>query len=184
MYSAGMDAPGRFEGHLRNFIFAFGVMWIFACVPPALLMRFAVPIYTIGITLLIAVAMFGIVKKGARRWIDIGIVIQPSELLKIAVPLMLAWYFQKQESMITWKTFAIAGVLVAIPFALIAKQPDLGTATLVGAGGFYLIFLAGLSWKVLISLGVLGAASLPVAWSMLHDYQRQRIDRWDSNRPD
>lgn len=175
MYSAGMDAPGRFEGHLRNFIVAFAVMWIAACIPPALLMRLAVPIYTIGIALLIAVAMFGIVKKGARRWIDIGIVIQPSELLKFAVPLMLAWYFQKRENLLTWKTFAIAGVLVAIPFALIAKQPDLGTATLVGAGGFYLIFLAGLSWKILISLGIAGIASLPLVWSMLHDYQRQRV---------
>lgn len=175
MYSAGMDAPGRFDSHLRNFLIAFFVMWIAASVPPALLMRFAVPIYVAGITLLIAVAMFGIIKKGARRWIDIGIVIQPSELLKFAVPLILAWYFQKKENVMSWGKFAVAGVLVAIPFALIAKQPDLGTALLVGAGGFYLIFLAGLSWKILISLGILGLSSLPVVWSMLHDYQRQRV---------
>jgi rod shape determining protein RodA len=175
MYSAGMDAPGRFSSHLRNFAIAFGVMWIFACVPPAVLMRFAVPIYAVGIALLIAVAMFGIVKKGARRWIDLGIVIQPSELLKIGVPLMLAWYFDRQETVTRWTKFVVAGILVAIPFALIARQPDLGTAVLVGAGGFYLIFLAGLSWKVLISLAVGGLASLPVIWSVLHDYQRMRV---------
>jgi rod shape determining protein RodA len=175
MYSAGMDADGRFAAHMRNFMIAFFVMWIAASVPPQTLMRFAVPLYTVGITLLIAVALFGIVKKGARRWVNIGVVIQPSEIMKIAVPLMLAWYFQKKESFIRWQDFVVAALLLIIPFVLIAKQPDLGTATLVGAAGFYVIFLAGLSWKVLISLAIAGAASLPVVWSMLHDYQRHRV---------
>jgi rod shape determining protein RodA len=175
MYSAGFDFNGRIEDHLRNILISFIVMWIAAIIPPQTLMRFAVPIYAIGVTLLIAVAMFGIVKKGARRWINVGVVIQPSEMLKIAIPLMLAWYFQKREGVIRWSDFIIAGLLLAIPFALIAKQPDLGTATLVGAVGFYVIFLAGLSWKVLISLAIAGAASLPVVWSMLHDYQRERV---------
>lgn len=175
MYSAGMDADGRFAAHMRNFMIAFFVMWIAASVPPQTLMRFAVPLYTIGIALLIAVALFGIVKKGARRWVDIGIVIQPSEIMKIALPLMLAWYFQKRESMIRWQDFVIGGVLLAIPFTLIAKQPDLGTATLVGAAGFYVLFLAGLSWRILIGLAISFAASLPVIWSMMHDYQRTRV---------
>ena len=175
MYSAGMDAPGRIEDHLRNFMIAFLVLWVTANVPPQTLMRFAVPLYTVGVTLLIAVALFGIVKKGARRWIDIGVVIQPSEIMKIAIPLMLAWYFDKREGIIGWQEFIVAGLLLAIPGVLIMRQPDLGTALLVMSAGFYVIFLAGLSWKVLFGLIVSGLASLPLVWSLLHDYQRQRI---------
>jgi rod shape determining protein RodA len=160
---------------LRNILVAFIVMWIAAIVSPQTLMRFAVPIYTIGVALLIAVAMFGMIKKGARRWLNIGMVIQPSEIMKIAMPLMLAWFFQKREGMIRWHEFLVAGVLLAIPTALIIRQPDLGTAMLVLAVGFYVIFLAGLSWKVLIGLIIAGAASLPLVWSMLHDYQRHRV---------
>jgi rod shape determining protein RodA len=175
MYSAGFDFAGRIEDHLRNILISFVVMWICAIIPPQTLMRFAVPIYLAGIALLIGVALFGIVKKGARRWIDVGVVIQPSEILKIAVPLMLAWYFQKREGAIRWTDFVVAGILLAIPFGLIARQPDLGTAILVGAAGFFVIFLAGLSWKVMLTLAAIGGASLPVLWSMLHDYQRERI---------
>ena len=175
LYSAGINFPGRVEDQLRNILVAFIVMWIAAIVSPQTLMRFAVPIYTIGVALLIAVAMFGMIKKGARRWLNIGMVIQPSEIMKIAMPLMLAWFFQKREGMIRWHEFLVAGVLLAIPTALIIKQPDLGTAMLVLAVGFYVIFLAGLSWKVLIGLIIAGAASLPLVWSMLHDYQRHRV---------
>jgi rod shape determining protein RodA len=175
IYSAGIDFPGRVEGHLRNILIAFIVMWIAAIVPPQTLMRFAVPIYAVGVALLVAVAMFGLVKKGARRWIDLGIVIQPSEILKIAVPLMLAWFFQKREGMIRWQEFLIAALLLMIPVGLIMRQPDLGTSLLVLASGFYVIFLAGLSWKVIIGLGLSGAASLPIVWGMLHEYQRHRV---------
>jgi rod shape determining protein RodA len=175
MYSAGYDHGSRFDDHLRNITIAFFVMWIAALMPPQMLMRIAVPLYTVGVALLIAVALFGIVKKGARRWIDVGVVIQPSELLKIAVPLMLAWFFQKREGSFRWQEFLGATVLLVIPVALIAKQPDLGTALLVLAAGFYVIFLAGLSWKVLVGLFLAGLASLPVVWSVLHEYQRQRV---------
>jgi rod shape determining protein RodA len=175
MYSAGFDAPGRIEGHLRNTLIAFVVMWMAAIISPQTLMRFAVPIYVFGVGLLVAVAMFGLVKKGARRWIDIGVVIQPSEILKIAVPLMLAWFFQKREGMIRLQEFVIAALLLLIPVGLILKQPDLGTSLLVGAAGFSVIFFAGLSWKILFGLGATGLASLPIVWSMLHDYQRGRV---------
>jgi rod shape determining protein RodA len=175
VYSAGIDFPGRIESHMRNILIAFVVMWIAAIVPPQTLMRFAVPVYVIGITLLIAVAMFGIVKKGSRRWIDIGVVIQPSEIMKIAVPLMLAWFFQKREGIIRWPEFMVATILLMIPVALIMRQPDLGTSLLVLGSGFFVIFLAGLPWKVLIGLGVAGAASLPIVWSTLHEYQRHRV---------
>lgn len=136
LYSAGIDFPGRVEDQLRNIIFGFIIMWIAASVPPQTLMRFAVPVYTFGIALLLAVAAFGLVKKGARRWLNIGIVIQPSEIMKIAVPLMLAWFFQKREGHLGWREYGIAFVLLAIPAGLIMKQPDLGTALLVAATGF------------------------------------------------
>lgn len=175
LYSAGIDFPGRVEDQLRNIMVAFVIMWIAANIPPQTLMRFAVPLYTLGITLLIAVALFGLVRKGARRWINIGVVIQPSEIMKIAMPLMLAWFFQKREGLIKWREFLVAAILLAIPVGLIARQPDLGTAILVLAAGFYVIFLAGLSWKVLLGMVVAGAASMPILWRFLHDYQRERL---------
>src|SRR5690606_4659422 len=136
MYSAGIDFPGRMEDHLRNSILAFLIMWAAALMPTSALMRLAVPIYTLGIILLVAVATFGLLRNGARRWVDIGIVIQPSELIKISLPLMLAWYFQKHEGKIGWPQFVVATILLLIPVVLILEQPDLGTALLVLASGF------------------------------------------------
>lgn len=176
MYSAGIDFPGRLENHLRNIVVAFFVMWFIANVPPQTLMRFAIPIYTVGVALLVAVAVAGVVKKGARRWLHLGVDIQPSEILKIAVPLMLAWYFQKREGSLRWKDFAVATVILAIPLGLIVKQPDLGTALLVGAVGFTVIFLAGLSWRLLIGLILAAVILVPtVVWPRLHDYQKDRV---------
>jgi rod shape determining protein RodA len=175
LYSAGIDFPGRLEGQIRNILVAFVVMWMAANIPPQLLMRLAVPIYMAGVALLIAVFLFGVEKKGARRWLYVGVDIQPSEIMKIAMPLMLAWFFQQRAGMLRWHSFAIAAVLLAVPVGLIAKQPDLGTALLVLAAGFYVIFLAGLSWKILIGLVLAALASLPVVWSVLHEYQRQRV---------
>ena len=175
LYSAGIDFPGRVQDQLRNILVAFVIMWIAANIPPQTLMRFAVPVYTLGVGLLIAVALFGIVKKGSRRWINIGMVIQPSEIMKIAMPLMLAWFFHKREGIINWRDYLLAIVLLVLPVGLIIRQPDLGTGTLVLAAGFYVIFLAGLSWRILLFLALATAASLPVLWSVLHDYQRQRV---------
>ncbi|MBR7747978.1 rod shape-determining protein RodA [Undibacterium baiyunense] len=177
MYSAGLDWPGRVEHHIRNIVVAFFVMWIVANIPPQTLMRFAVPLYVLGVTLLIGVAMFGIVKNGSRRWLNVGTVVQPSEILKIALPLMLAWYFQKREGALRWKDFVIAVVILAIPAGLIAKQPDLGTTILVFVAGFSIIFFAGLSWRLLGALTIIGLASLPLVWKfLLHDYQRHRVE--------
>jgi len=175
LYSAGIDFPGRVEGQIRNILVAFLFMWVAALIPPQTLLRLAVPVYTFGVALLVAVFLFGTVKKGARRWLHVGVDFQPSEIMKIAMPLMLAWYFQHKEGVLRWSTFLVAAVLLMIPVGLIAKQPDLGTALLVLAAGFYVIFLAGLSWRTLIGLFLAGAASLPVVWSMLHDYQRERV---------
>ena len=175
LYSASIDFPGRMQGQLRNIMVAFVVMWIAASIPPQTLMRFAVPLYTVGVALLLAVFAFGMVKKGARRWLNIGMVIQPSEIMKIAMPMMLAWFFQKREGILGWKEYLIAVILLAIPVGLIIKQPDLGTALLVLGTGFYVIFLAGLSWKTIVGLIITASASIPLVWSVLHDYQRQRI---------
>ncbi|MFZ6733034.1 rod shape-determining protein RodA [Undibacterium sp. Ji42W] len=177
LYSAGMDFPGRVEGQIRNIMVSLFIMWVMANIPPQTLMRFAIPIYTFGVALLIAVAVFGLVKKGSRRWLHVGIDMQPSEMMKIATPLMLAWYFQKREGALRWRDFVIGAVILGIPAALIVKQPDLGTAMLVTAAGFTVVFLAGLSWKFLISLITAAAIIIPtVVWPyMLHDYQRDRV---------
>jgi rod shape determining protein RodA len=175
VFSAGYDFPGRIEDHMRNVLVAFVVLWIAALVPPQTLMRFAVPVYVIGVALLVGVATMGMVKKGARRWLNVGVVIQPSEIMKIAMPLMLAWFFQKREGSIVWKDFVLAALLLVGPVFLIARQPDLGTSLLVAAAGFYVIYFAGLPWKVLALLTVGFLGSLPVAWHFLHDYQRARV---------
>jgi rod shape determining protein RodA len=176
LHSAGIDLPGIVENQVRNILVALFVMWLTANVTPQNLMRFAVPVYTLGVIMLLAVAAFGMVKLGARRWLNLGVAnFQPSEIMKIAMPLMLAWFFQKREGMIQWREFLIAAVLLIVPVGLIAKQPDLGTAILVLAAGFYVIFLAGLSWRVLLGLMVVAGASMPVVWHLLHGYQRDRI---------
>ncbi|MBX9848523.1 MAG: rod shape-determining protein RodA [Rhodocyclaceae bacterium] len=173
VYSA---SPERADNQLLNTLVALLVMRVMAQIPPQRLMQLAPPIFIGGVFLLICVALFGDISKGARRWLNVGFMrIQPSELLKIAMPLMLAWYFQKYEAHMRLRDFGIAAILLMIPTALIARQPDLGTAILVFAAGFYVIFFAGLPWKIIIGLVVGALASAPVAWTMLHDYQRHRI---------
>jgi rod shape determining protein RodA len=126
--------------------------------------------------LLIGVAFFGEISHGARRWLNIGVAtIQPSELMKIAVPLMMAWYFEKHEATLTLKNYVVAALLLLMPVGLIVRQPDLGTSILIAASGFYVLFLAGLSWRVMGVLFVAALGSAPILWSMLHDYQRHRI---------
>jgi rod shape determining protein RodA len=176
MFSSSYDFPGRMEGHLRNFLLALIVMWAVSLCKPTTLMRAAVPVYVIGLLLLVVVEVAGVTKKGATRWLDIGpINIQPSEIMKIGLPLLLAWYFHQREAALGWKDFTIAIILLALPTLLILKQPDLGTAILVFSSGFAVIFFAGLSWKILTGLALAGLASLPLVWTLMHDYQRQRV---------
>ena len=188
MYSVGFDHGTRFVSHGRNMILAAGVLFLVAQVPPQRLMALAVPMYTFGVALLLAVFLFGIQKKGAQRWLNVGIVIQPSELMKVAMPLMLAWWFQRREGQLKPLDFVVAGVLLAIPAALIIKQPDLGTTLLVLASGLAVIFFAGLSWKLILPpvlITVVGVVTLVVMedqwcapnvdWHVLHEYQRQRV---------
>jgi rod shape determining protein RodA len=176
MASAAHDFPGRFEAHLRNLSLAVLATWAAALVPRAWLMRMAVPLFVGGVMLLIAVALFGDIAKGARRWLNLGFIrIQPSEVMKIAAPLMLAWYFQQREGAVRWFDFAIAAALLMVPVWLVARQPDLGTALLVLASGGFVIFLAGLSWKLITSLAIGLAACAPLLWTAMHDYQRSRV---------
>jgi rod shape determining protein RodA len=177
VYSAsGGGSLDRVLGQSRNLALALFALWLFAQVPPQTLMRLALPAYLAGLALLIAVALFGEVRNGARRWLNLGFTtLQPSEVMKIAVPLVLAWYFHRHEESLKLRDFVVAGVMLAIPVGLIARQPDLGTALLVFASGCFVIFLAGLSWKVIVSFAAAAAAAVPFVWPMLHSYQRNRI---------
>ena len=176
LYSADNATWGQPLNQMLNIAVALICMWLVANLPLHYLMRTAVPIYLLGMALLIGVALFGEISHGARRWLNLGVAtIQPSELMKIGVPLMMAWYFEKHEATLTLKNYFIAALLLLMPVALIMRQPDLGTATLISASGFYVLFLAGLSWRVMGGLFIAVLASAPVLWSMLHDYQRHRI---------
>jgi rod shape determining protein RodA len=189
MYSAGYDHGTRFVDHGRNMLIAFAVLFVVAQVSPQRLQQLALPLFVVGVALLVAVALFGITRKGATRWLNVGFtVIQPSEILKIAMPLMLAWWFQKREGQLRMADFLVAGALLAVPVGLVMKQPDLGTALLILAGGLYVIFFAGLSWRLVIPALVAGAIGIGaivitadaicqpgVEWPFLREYQRHRV---------
>jgi len=190
MYSAGFDHGTRFTDHARNMLLAFGVLFIASQVPPQQLMRLAVPLYLVGLALLVATALpaLGVTRKGATRWLNVGVTIQPSEIMKIAMPLMLAWWFQRREGQLRALDFLIAAILLVVPVALIVKQPDLGTAILVLSAGLYVIFFAGLSWKLIVPVVVLAGLAITavivsedricqpeVKWPMLRDYQKNRV---------
>lgn len=177
LYSASEQNFERVSAQLVNITIALSIMWLAANVQPQLLERIAVPVYLLGVLLLLAVEIFGHISHGAQRWLDLGFTkIQPSEIMRIAVPMMLAWFFSRHETSPRIIDFVIAAVLLLIPVALIMKQPDLGTALLISASGFFVIFLAGLSWRFIVGGGILIGALTPVFWSMLHDYQRRRIE--------
>src|SRR5690554_4222967 len=189
MHSAVGGTDWRFADQSRNFLIAFIFMWAAAMVPPPILMRLAPYFYVMGVVLLLGVEFFGETSKGATRWLDLGVVrIQPSEMLKISVPMMLAWYFHRNQGSLRILDFFVAGTLLAIPFALIVLQPDLGTALLVFASGFCVIYFGGLSFKLLVPVFVLVASTLgtvvyleddicqpDVDWVVLHDYQKHRV---------
>jgi rod shape determining protein RodA len=176
LYSASNENPARVTAQVVNILVAFALMWVVAQVSPQTLMRFALPVYVLGLMLLVAVALFGDVRNGARRWLSFGFgSVQPSELMKIAMPLMLAWYFHRHEAALRLRDYLVAMVLLAVPVALIVRQPDLGTAMLVTAAGFFVIFLAGLSWKIIVGGGLAIVGAMPLLWGMLHDYQRKRV---------
>jgi rod shape determining protein RodA len=176
IFSGSNQNVPRVSSQMGSMLVALGVMYAFANIPPHYLTRIALPLYVLGVLLLVCVALFGDVVNGARRWLHVGVTrIQPSEIMKIAVPLMLAWYFDRYEATLRFKNYILAAAMLMIPVGLIVRQPDLGTAMLIMAAGCYVLFLAGLSWRIIAGLGAAGAACLPFVWGMMHDYQRQRI---------
>lgn len=189
VYSASHDDPERIVNHLRNLCMAIVFMLLLSQVPSVQMQRVAIPLYLLGTALLVAVELFGETSKGATRWLDIGVArIQPSEIMKIAMPMMLAWFIHKQEGLTGWRGWAFATGMLIVPVVLILKQPDLGTAILVIASGIFVLYFSGMSWRIILAVAGLGAVMLilllifgdaackpDVTWPGLRSYQQQRI---------
>ena len=182
-------SPERLQTHTINLVISLTLMWVVANVPPQRLQLFALPLYVAGVILLLAVEFFGEISKGAQRWLDLGFIrMQPSEIMKIAMPLMLAWYFQKREGSLKFRDFLVAVALLLVPVGLIVTQPDLGTALLVTGAGFFVIYFGGLSWKLIVPATLLGVVMIVgivayesqicangVEWPGLREYQKHRV---------
>lgn len=176
LFSAGGQSSDLIIRQLVRLGVAFGVLFVMAQIPPHYLRLWAPWLFAIGVVMLIAVLWFGETGKGAQRWLDLGFVrFQPSELLKIAVPMMIAWYLADKALPPTRMRLVVIALLILIPAGLIAKQPDLGTALLVAAAGIFVVFLAGLSWRLILALIVTAAGLAPLLWSHMHTYQKQRV---------
>ncbi|QEY26517.1 rod shape-determining protein RodA [Neisseria zalophi] len=177
LYSADGQEVGQLQNKTVHTVLAFILLWFVARARPQTLSALAPPVYAIGVVLLLGVEFFGVTVNGSTRWLNIGIGrIQPSEIMKIALPMMVAWYFQKYEMSLRWYHYIGALVLVMVPGALILKQPDLGTATLIMASGIFVIFFAGLPWKVIFASLIGFFAALPLLWNYgMHDYQKTRV---------
>ncbi len=176
LYSAGDESTALMNRQLTRIALALIVM-IFVAQIPSSVWRFWSPwMYALGVILLVLVLVMGDVGKGAQRWLDLGFIrFQPSEMMKLVTPMMIAWYFAEKPLPPSWRTLATAVVLILVPTFLIAKQPDLGTSLLIFAAGFFVLFLGGLSWRLMLGMTVLGASLLPVLWHFMHDYQRGRV---------
>jgi rod shape determining protein RodA len=176
LYSAGGEDVALVERQVLRLALAFATMIAVAQIPPALLLRFTPWVFAAGILLLLAVLVGGEASGGARRWLDLYIVrFQPSEMMKLAVPMMVAWYLADVRLPPNRFQLITGGVLIAVPMLMIAKQPDLGTALLIASAGFFVLFLAGLQWRLLIFLTGLATATAPLLWHFMHEYQRQRV---------
>lgn len=177
LYSAGRQNPDMLFRQGIRMGLGFVAMVVMAQLPPHYLRRVAPWIYLSGVGMLLAVLVVGEVGKGAQRWLDLGVVrFQPSEIMKIAVPMMMAWYFSDKTLPPQLRAIIAGSILTAIPVALILKQPDLGTALLVGSSGGFALFLAGMSWRLLLGLAATGLVAAPLFWIFgMRDYQRQRV---------
>lgn len=176
LYSASGQSMKTIELQITRMLFSFLIMFMIAQVPPATLQRLAPWIYGLGLTLLIIVLLIGHIGKGAQRWVNIGIMrFQPAEIMKLAIPLVLASYYHQIHLPITFRNIAIALPIILVPALLTAKQPDLSTACLLTISGASVLFLAGLSYRLIFAALALVGACAPMAWYVMHDYQRQRI---------
>jgi rod shape determining protein RodA len=177
VYSAGGQSIDIVYRQAVRLGVAIVVMLAVAQIPPLVYRKWAVPVFVLGLLMLVAVLLFGHVGKGAQRWLDLGFMMfQPSEIMKLIVPIMIAWFISQQNLPVKMSTIILAFILVLIPTLLIAKQPDLGTSLLIASSGIFVIFLAGASWKLISVCIGLGSAFAPVLWMFLmEDYQRQRV---------
>ncbi|RTK98258.1 MAG: rod shape-determining protein RodA [Proteobacteria bacterium] len=174
-YSANDQVMTRLYSDVVFFGFSFILMMIIASINTSRIRSMAIPLYIISIILIALVLVIGIRVNGARRWLNLGIRIQPSELCKLSVPLLVAYVLSIKDNVLTYKNYLLGFVLIIIPFLLIAKQPDLGTGILVFSAGFFVLFFAGLPWKIIISSVIAIVASSPLIWHLLKDYQKHRI---------
>ena len=177
LYSADGQEFGQLENKTLHTVLSFMLLWVIARIRPQSIAKFAPPFYILGVVLLIGVEVAGVTVNGSTRWLNLGFTrIQPSEIMKIALPVMLAWYFQRYEDSLNWKHYSAALLIVMIPVALILKQPDLGTATLIMASGLLVVFFAGLPWKAILVAVIGFIGLLPLLWNFgMHDYQRTRV---------
>lgn len=176
LYSASAQNALVLERQLLRIGLSLAIMFIFAQIPPIVYQRWAFWLYFIGIILLIAVLIFGHIGKGAGRWLNLGFIrFQPSELMKLAIPMFLAWYFHRIHLPLNTKAILISVLIIMVPVLLTAKQPDLATGILLLAAGGSVLFLAGLSWRLIAMISSLIALSAPFIWLLLHDYQKQRV---------
>jgi rod shape determining protein RodA len=176
VFSASAESFTVLIKHVLRLVMGFGILFLVAQIRPDDLRRLAPILFGLGVLLLIAVLGVGIVSKGARRWLGMGgFSFQPSEIMKLALPMMLAWYFARVPLPPNLRQLALAVIITLVPVALIAKQPDLGTAILVLGSGFAMLFLAGMYWRILAGIAALAAVAIPYAWTHLHGYQQKRI---------
>ncbi|WP_424034379.1 rod shape-determining protein RodA [Neisseria bacilliformis] len=176
LYSADGQDIGRLESKTMHTVIGFALIWLIARTKPQTLAKFALPTYLLGVLMLVGVHFFGVTVNGSTRWLNLGIRIQPSEIMKIALPMMVAWYLQRNSGNLRWHHYLTATIIVMVPVFLILKQPDLGTATLIMASGLFVVFFAGLPWKVILAALVAAVAALPLMWNyVMHDYQKTRV---------
>ena len=176
LYSADGQDIGRLESKTMHTVIGFALIWLIARTKPQTLAKFAPPAYLLGVLMLLGVHFFGVTVNGSTRWLNLGIRIQPSEIMKIALPMMVAWYLQRNSGNLRWHHYLTATVIVMVPVFLILKQPDLGTATLIMASGLFVVFFAGLPWKVILAALAAAVAALPLIWNyVMHDYQKTRV---------
>ncbi len=178
LYSASAQDSGLVAKQAMSFAIGFAVMIGLAQIPPKVYQAFSPYFYLFAFLSLFAVMIFGEVRMGAQRWITIpgfGSV-QPSEFMKIGMPLMIAWFLSRNPLPPSFKNVMISLVLIIVPFVIIAEQPDLGTSLLILASGIFVLFLSGLSWKLILAAFACAGMVIPVAWMfLLHDYQRRRV---------
>ena len=176
LYSAGGEDIGILIRQATRLAFAFVLMFLVAQLPPAVIERWSLWIFLLGITMLIAVLWVGHVGKGAQRWLDLGFFrFQPSELMKLAVPMVIAWYLSHKTLPPNIGNILIVGLMIIIPVGLIAKQPDLGTSSLVATAGLAVLFISGIRWKFIMAFAALCGLCAPILWHFMHDYQRRRV---------